>query len=88
LTNGKRLRKISLQIDPCRIEMLFKERPTLERVPMSRLIIAAALIVSFSASVRAAAPTLTSATAISGGTSGVVTCPTRQCVAVRPGVRI
>ncbi len=55
---------------------------------MSRLIIAAALIVSFSASVRAAAPTLTSATAISGGTSGVVTCPTRQCVAVRPGVRI
>jgi hypothetical protein len=54
---------------------------------MSRLVIAAAVIVSFTASVRAAAPTVASATAITGASSGVVTCPTRDCVVAHAGVR-
>jgi hypothetical protein len=54
---------------------------------MSRLVIAAAIIVSFSASVRAAAPTVTSASATTGATSGVVTCPTRDCVVAHSFVR-
>jgi hypothetical protein len=54
---------------------------------MTRLVIAAAMIVSFTASVRAAAPTFTSATAVTGATSGVVTCPTRDCVVAHNSVR-
>jgi len=54
---------------------------------MSRLVIAAAMIVSFTASVRAAAPTVTSVTANTAATSGVVTCPTRDCVVAHSFVR-
>jgi hypothetical protein len=53
---------------------------------MSRFVIAAALLVSFTASVRAAAPTFT--TSITGASSGVVTCPTRDCVVAHHGVRL
>jgi hypothetical protein len=54
---------------------------------MSRFVIAAVLVMSFTVSVRAAAPTVTSATAMNAATSGVVTCPTRDCVVAHPGVR-
>jgi hypothetical protein len=55
---------------------------------MSRFVIAAALVLSFAASVHAAAPTLSAAAALTRASSSVVTCPTRDCDIVRPGVRL
>jgi hypothetical protein len=54
---------------------------------MSRFLIAAALIASFTVSVRAAAPASSHATAIAIGKSSVVDCPSR-CVIANPGVRL
>ncbi len=54
---------------------------------MSRLLLAAVVLVGFTASVRAAAPTVAS-TSISAAPSGVVTCPSRDCVVAHFGVRV
>ncbi len=64
---------------------------------MSRLVFAAVLLMSFSASVGATAPTVSSATVLSQAKSGVVECPTFRCVVecptfrcvvAHPGVRV
>jgi hypothetical protein len=64
---------------------------------MSRLLFAAVVLMSFTANVRAAAPTVTSATVLSQAKSGVVECPTFRCVVecptfrcvvAQPGVRV
>jgi hypothetical protein len=75
------------QFSPRRIELQLMHKPEfLESPSMCRFVLAAALMISFTASVRAAAPTVSSTT-VAAVSSPVVQCPDRSCIVAHPDVR-